>query len=108
MRSTARASVHSDALMVDVPAIIPHIIEEHLGVESLYYMSAVGLMAVLSVFIFALSPAIEVEVDTHGTHPGECTEALLLVRTVASATKMTVRADDKGKLIRAVLCLSVF
>ena len=93
--ATARPAVDTDAVMVDVLAVIPHIIEQDLSVESLDDVGAVGAMTVLAVFLLTLSPSVEVEIDAHGTHPCERSQSQLLVFAIATTGKMAVRTDDK-------------
>ena len=96
--TAATASVHTDAATVHILAVVPHIVEQHLRVERLYHMGTVCLVRPFPVFVFALPPTIEVEVDTDGTHARQGSESLLFVGTVASAAEVAVRADDERML----------
>ena len=98
MRTATTATIRSDARLIHILAMVPHIIEQYLGIQSLNHMGTVGLMRILAIFSLTLSPAIQVEIYTDSTHSCQGSEALLLIGTISAATEMTVGTDNQRML----------
>lgn len=98
MRTATAATIRSDARLIHILAMVPHIIEQYLCIQSLNHMGTVGLMRILAIFRFTLSPTIQVEIYTDSTHPCQGSEALLLIGTVSATSEMTIRTDNQRML----------
>ena len=71
MCTTTRAAHHAHTFCVDILTVLQHPVQEDVATGSLIDMSPTAMM-VAHLFL-TLSPSIEVEVYTDGTHAGECT-----------------------------------
>ena len=98
MRTATTATIRSDARLIHILAMVPHIIEQYLGIQSLNHMGTVGLMRILAIFSLTLSPAIQVEIYTDSPHSCQGSEALLLIGTISATTEMTVGTDNQRML----------